>query len=62
MPKQNLEKISIYILNRKMQERPVERLIKLGKRRDRSVNYLVVGAILECLGREENKWKRAEQL
>ncbi len=55
MPKQNLKKTSIYIPNKKMQARPVERLIKLGKRRDRSVNYLAVGAILEYLGREEYK-------
>jgi len=38
-----------------MKERPVERLIKLGKKKDRSVNYLVVEAILEYLEREEKK-------
>jgi len=31
-----------------------KRLINLGKKRDRSVNYLVVEAILEHLEKEEN--------
>ena len=48
-----LDKLSIYIPQRKMQEQPVERLIMLGAKRDRSVNYLVVEAILQYLGREE---------
>ena len=39
----------------KLTERPVERLISMGKKRDRSVNYLVVQAILEYLDREERK-------
>ena len=38
-----------------MGEKPVERLIELGKMKDRSVDYLVVKAILECLKREEVK-------
>jgi len=33
----------------------VERLIKLGATKDRSVNYLVCEAILEYLDREERK-------
>ena len=37
----------------KMAERPVERLIKLSEKKDRSVNYLVVEAILQYLEREE---------
>lgn len=49
-----LEKLSIYIPQKKMGEKPVERLIKLGQRRDRSVNYLVVEAILQYVQREEN--------
>lgn len=50
-----LDKLSIYIPQSKQGENPVERLIKLGNERDRSVNYLVVQAILEYLGREEKK-------
>jgi len=49
------DKLSIYIPQKKMKERPVERLINLGKKKDRSVNYLVVEAILEYLKREEKK-------
>lgn len=52
--KQIFDKLSIYIPQNKMKERPVERLIKLGEKKDRSVNYLVVEAILEYLKREEN--------
>ena len=53
--KANLDKLSIYIPQKKMLEKPVERLIKLGKKKDRSVNYLVVEAILEYLKREGRK-------
>ena len=44
--KEILDKLSIYIPQKKMEERPVERLIKLSEKRDRSINYLVVDAIL----------------
>lgn len=53
--KEILDKLSIYIPQKKMEERPVERLIKLGEKRDRSINYLVVDAIIQYLDREENK-------
>jgi len=55
VPKQLLDKISIYVPKNKLQHRPVERLIKLAEAKDRSVNYLVVEAILEYLSREEKK-------
>ncbi len=56
MPKKEiLDKLSIYIPQKKMEEKPVERLINLGEKRDRSINYLVVDAILQYLKREENK-------
>lgn len=55
MPKQLLDKISIYVPKGKLEERPVERLIKLADAKDRSVNYLVVEAILEYLRREEKR-------
>jgi len=45
--KEILDKLSIYIPQKKMEERPVERLIKLSEKKDRSINYLVVEAILE---------------
>ncbi len=53
--KEILDKMSIYIPQRKMEEKPVERLIQLGEKRDRSINYMVVDAILQYLDREENK-------
>jgi len=53
--KEILDKLSIYVPQKKVEEKPVERLIKLAQRRDRSVNYLVVEAILQYLKREENK-------
>jgi predicted transcriptional regulator len=52
--KQILSKMSIYIPQTKRDRKPMERLIKLGKQRDRSVNYLVIEAILQYLEREEN--------
>jgi predicted transcriptional regulator len=55
VPKQLLDKISIYVPKNKLAERPVERLIKLADAKDRSVNYLVVEAILEYLAREEKR-------
>lgn len=47
--------ISIYIPKDKLARRPVERLQKLASKRDRSVNYLVVDAILQYLDREEKR-------
>lgn len=55
MPKQLLDKISIYVPKSKVAEQPVERLIQLAEKKDRSVNYLVVEAIMEYLRREEKK-------
>lgn len=53
--KEIVDKLSIYIPQKRLEEKPVERLMKLGKRRDRSVNYLVVEAILQYVAREENE-------
>ncbi len=53
--KEIMDKLSIYIPQRKMDEKPVKRLMQLGQKRDRSVNYLVVEAIIQYLDREENK-------
>jgi len=38
-----------------MAEKPAERPIKLGGKEDRSINYLLVEAILEYLKREERQ-------
>jgi len=53
--KKVFDKLSIYIPQAKLEEQPVERLIELAKKKDRSVNYLVVYAILEYLEREEKQ-------
>ena len=50
-----MDKLSIYIPKSKMDQKPVERLLRLGQKKDRSVNYLVVQAILEYLDREEKR-------
>ena len=55
MAKEILDKLSIYVPQKKQEEKPVERLIRLGKKKDRSINYLVVEAIIQYLNREERK-------
>ena len=46
MPKQLLDKISIYVPKSKIDQRPVERLLKLANAKDRSVNYLQLTSCL----------------
>lgn len=53
--KELLDKMRIYIPQQKLEAEPIKRLIALGKKRDRSCNYLVVEAIIEYLDREEAK-------
>lgn len=53
MRKQLLDKVSIYVPRNKLDARPVERLMALAEVKDRSVNYLVVEAIMQYLEREE---------
>jgi len=45
--------LSVYISLSKADARPIERLRRLSKERDRSMNYLIVEAILQYLDREE---------
>jgi len=45
--------LSIYVPKSKEDRKPIERLSKLAKDRDRSVNYLIVEAILQYLDRQE---------
>lgn len=51
--------LSVYIPQDKLTLRPVERMQELARRRDRSINYLVVEAILQYLQAEENEDGRA---
>jgi len=51
-----LDKISIYIPQDKAAKHNVmARLRKLAEKKDRSINYLVVQAIIQYLDREEKK-------
>lgn len=62
MPKKGqstTDKISIYIPQNKAKLNVIERLRKLAEKKDRSINYLVVQAIIEYLEREEKKEKEA---
>ncbi len=45
--------LSIYIPKSKAEHRLIERLTELGKRKDRSMNYLIVDAILQYLDRQD---------
>ena len=53
--KEASEKLSVYIPLSRQDENIVERLIKLGAKKDRSVNYLVVESLVQYLNREESK-------
>lgn len=48
-------RISIYVPKSKQTEKPLERLYKLGQQRDRSLNYMIVEAVLDYVKREEKK-------
>jgi predicted transcriptional regulator len=45
--------LSIYIPKSKADHRPIERLLDLAEKKDRSMNYLIVDAILQYLDRQE---------
>lgn len=53
--KQVHDKMSVLIPRSRLKEQLVERLVELGEKRDRSVNYLVIEAIFDYLKREETK-------
>ena len=53
--KEILDKLSIYIPPEKAGANAVKRLVRLSAKRERSINYLVVDAILQYLKREEKK-------
>ncbi len=57
MRKSEVATLSIYIPKSKLDKKPIERLERLAKKLDRSINYLVVDAILHYLDREEKKLK-----
>ena len=55
MAKEVMDKASIYVPDKKLEKRLIERLIALGAKRDRSFNYLVIEGIEQYLEREEGK-------
>jgi len=55
MRKTTINKISVYIPDEKVGEGIVPRLLAVGAKRDRSVNYLVLQAIEQFLERAERK-------
>ncbi len=53
--KSEVTTLSIYIPKNKLEKKPIERLDRLAEKVDRSINYLVVEAILQYLDREEKR-------
>lgn len=51
----NFTRISIYVPKTKQGQKPLERLAALGKARDRSLNYMIVEAVLDFVRREERR-------
>jgi len=47
--------ISVYVPEKAQKLQVVDRLRELGEKRDRSLNYLIVEAIVQYLDREERK-------
>jgi predicted transcriptional regulator len=47
--------VSVYIPTGSREKHLLERLSRLAKKRDRSVNYLIVDAIKKYIDREETK-------
>ena len=54
-----MDKLSIYVPKDKMKLKPIERIQKLAEKNDRSVNYMVVQAIIDYVDREEKKNSRS---
>jgi hypothetical protein len=52
-PTHDLSRISIYVQKSNQAEKPLERLHKLGQKRDRPLNYMITVAVLEYLKRHE---------
>jgi len=50
-----LDKMSIYIPEKRQAQKLVERLIKFAEKKDRSLNYVTVEAIAEYLERHEKE-------
>lgn len=53
----HLDKLSIYIPQGRREEQLIERLQKIAKKQERSVNYLIIKTMLEFIEREERNLK-----
>jgi predicted transcriptional regulator len=56
---ENFTRISIYVPQKVQQENPLKRLYAIAQKRDRTLNYMVIQAILDYVEREERKAKKA---
>jgi len=55
MAKKLMQTATIYVPQKKVEERLIERMIAVGAKKDRSFNYVLLKAIEEFLEREEEK-------
>ncbi len=55
-----MDKLSIYVPQKYRAKQPIERLTRLAKKKDRSVNYLVVQAIIDFVEKEERRKENGE--
>jgi len=55
---ENFTRISIYVPQKEQKDNPLKRLHDIAKRQDRTLNYMVIQAILEYVEREEKKGQR----
>lgn len=58
---EDFTRISIYVPKNKQGEEPLKRLHRLGEQRDRSLNYMIIAAIVDYVEREEAKNKKRKK-
>lgn len=54
---ENFTRISIYVPQKNQKDNPLKRLHAIAKKHDRTLNYMVIQAILDFVNREEKKRK-----
>ncbi len=55
MAKKLMQTATIYVPQKKVEERLIERMIAVGAKKDRSFNYVLLKAIEEYLEKEESQ-------
>jgi predicted transcriptional regulator len=53
----NFTRISIYVPQKAQKDNPLKRLHAIAQKQDRTLNYMVIQAILDYVNREEKKSK-----